>query len=45
MKAAVIHEYGDSNVFKHEDVAMPEPGATEVLVKVHTQALTLLIAR
>ena len=35
MKAAVIHEYGDSNVFKHEDVAMPEPGATEVLVKVH----------
>lgn len=35
MKAAVIHEYGDNTVFKHEDVAIPEPGATEVLVKVH----------
>ena len=35
MKAAVIHGYGDSTVFKYEDVAMPEPGAAEVLVKVH----------
>ena len=35
MKAEVIHGYGDSTVFKYEDVAMPEPGAAEVLVKVH----------
>ena len=35
MKAAVIHEYGDAKVFKHEDIAIPEPGADEVLVKVH----------
>ena len=35
MKAAVIHEYGDATIFKHEDIAIPEPGADEVLVKVH----------
>ena len=35
MKAAVIRAYGDATVFKHEDIATPEPGADEVLVKVH----------
>ena len=35
MKAAVIREYGDATVFKSEDIPTPEPGDTEVLVKVH----------
>lgn len=34
MRAAVIHEYGDSSVLKNETVAVPEPGDDEVLVKV-----------
>lgn len=35
MKAAVIHEYGDSKIFKNEEVAVPEPASDEVRVKVH----------
>ena len=35
MKAAIIHEYGDARVFKYEEIAIPEPGSDEVLVKVH----------
>ncbi|XP_031561884.1 uncharacterized protein LOC116297740 [Actinia tenebrosa] len=33
MKAAVIHEYGDSSKFCYEDVAIPEPRKGEVLIK------------
>lgn len=35
MKAIVIREFGPPNVMKLEDVAMPEPGPGEVLIKVH----------
>src|SRR4030095_7941697 len=34
MKAVVVHEYGSPEVMKLEDVPMPEPGLTQVLVKV-----------
>lgn len=35
MKSVVINEYGDNAVLKFADVERPEPGAGEVLVKVH----------
>ena len=34
MKAAVIHEFGDVDVLKYEEVATPEPKPGYVLVKV-----------
>ncbi len=34
MKAAVIHEFGAEDVLKYEDVARPEPGAGDVVIKV-----------
>src|SRR5262249_52670267 len=34
MKAVVAHEYGAPEVLKFEDVARPEPGADEALVRV-----------
>ena len=34
MKAAVIHEFGDVDVLKYEDVTTPTPRAGQVLVKV-----------
>jgi hypothetical protein len=34
MKAVQIHEYGDVDVLKYEDVERPEPQAGEVLVRV-----------
>lgn len=34
MKAAVIREFGGPEVFRYEDVAQPEPGPGEVVVKV-----------
>ena len=34
MKAAVIHEFGDFDVLKHEEVATPRPKPGNVLVKV-----------
>jgi len=34
MKAAVIHGFGEPDVFRYEDVEQPEPGVGEVLVKV-----------
>ena len=34
MKAIVIREFGSPEVMKLEDVAMPDPGTTQVLVKV-----------
>ena len=35
MKAIVIREFGGPNVMKLEEVATPEPGPGEVLIKVH----------
>ena len=35
MKAAVIHQYGDNDVVRLADLPCPEPGAGEVLVRVH----------
>ncbi len=34
MKAATIHQFGGFEVFRYEDVATPEPGPGEILVKV-----------
>ncbi|MBU0718700.1 MAG: zinc-binding dehydrogenase [Planctomycetes bacterium] len=34
MKAAVIHKFGDPDVFSYEDVPQPEPGDGEVVVRV-----------
>ena len=34
MRAAVIHQYGDENVVRVEDVATPEPGEGEVRIRV-----------
>ncbi len=34
MKAAVIHEFGDADVLRYEDVATPEPKPGHVLIKV-----------
>jgi NADPH:quinone reductase-like Zn-dependent oxidoreductase len=35
MKAIVLHEHGGPEVLSYEEVERPEPGAGEVLVKVH----------
>jgi NADPH:quinone reductase-like Zn-dependent oxidoreductase len=35
LKAIVIREFGGPNVMKLEEVATPEPGSGEVLIKVH----------
>ena len=34
MKAAVIHEFGNFDVFQYQEVPTPEPRAGHVLVKV-----------
>ncbi|MHC4695338.1 MAG: quinone oxidoreductase family protein [Planctomycetota bacterium] len=34
MKAAVIHGFGEPELFRYEDIESPEPGAGEVIVKV-----------
>src|SRR3954453_20990125 len=34
MKAMRLHEYGGPDVLRYEDLARPEPGAREVLVRV-----------
>ncbi|HLF70830.1 MAG TPA: zinc-binding dehydrogenase [Dehalococcoidia bacterium] len=39
MKAAVIHEYGDEDVFRYEDAPDPSPGPDEVLIKIRAAAL------
>jgi NADPH:quinone reductase-like Zn-dependent oxidoreductase len=35
MHAIVVHEFGESDQLKYEEVARPTPGAGEVLVRVH----------
>jgi NADPH:quinone reductase-like Zn-dependent oxidoreductase len=39
MKAVRIHGYGDVETLKYEDVALPEPGAAEVRLRVHAAAV------
>lgn len=34
MKASVIHEFGEPEVFRYEDVAEPRPGPGEIVIKV-----------
>ncbi|MEA2078370.1 MAG: zinc-binding alcohol dehydrogenase family protein [Pseudomonadota bacterium] len=34
MKAAVIHQFGDADVLKYEDIATPKPPPGHILVKV-----------
>ena len=34
MKSIIVHEYGEPEVMKLEDVPIPEPGDTQVLVKI-----------
>ena len=34
MKASVMHEFGDFDVVKYEDIATPEPKPGHVLIKV-----------
>ena len=34
MKAIRFHQYGDTSVLRHEDVATPEPAAGQVLIRV-----------
>ncbi len=34
MKASVMHEFGDFDVMKYEDIATPEPKPGHVLIKV-----------
>ena len=34
MKAIVIHQFGDANVLKYEDIATPKPKPGHILVKV-----------
>jgi NADPH2:quinone reductase len=43
MKAAVFHEYGPPDVLKYEDVALPEPRAGEVRIKVHAATVNRVL--
>jgi len=40
MKAIVVHEFGPPDVMKFEEIATPEPGEGEVLVRVGLFLLT-----
>ena len=42
MKAIIINEYGDNQVVQLVDAARPEPGAGELLVKVHAAGVNPL---
>jgi NADPH:quinone reductase-like Zn-dependent oxidoreductase len=42
MKAVVLHENGDLNCLKIEDVADPEPRSNEVVIRMHSAALNHL---
>lgn len=44
MKAVQIHEYGDVDVLKYEDVGRPEPQGGEVLVRVRAAGINLVDA-
>ena len=38
MKAWTMHQYGDPDVVKLEDVPTPKPGASDVLVRIESAA-------
>lgn len=42
MKAIQIHEYGDADVLKYEDVERPEPRTGDVLVRVRAAGVNLV---
>jgi NADPH2:quinone reductase len=42
MKAIRIHEYGDPEVLRYEELATPEPGKGEVLVKIEAAGLNFI---
>ena len=39
MKAVIFHEHGGLEVLRHEEVKTPEPGADEVLIRVHASTI------
>ena len=39
MKAMTIHQYGDPDVFRLEELPKPSPASGEVLVKVHAVSI------
>ncbi|ELY89510.1 alcohol dehydrogenase zinc-binding domain-containing protein [Natrialba hulunbeirensis JCM 10989] len=39
MDAMVITDFGDTDVFEHRDADRPEPGPTELLVRVHASSV------
>src|SRR5438552_15416575 len=39
MKAVVIHETGNPDVLRYEEVERPEPGEGQVLIKVHAASV------
>lgn len=41
MKAIVIHEPGDPEVLRLEEVETPEPGAEEILIRVGAAGSTM----
>jgi NADPH:quinone reductase len=42
MKAIRVHEFGGLDVLKYEDVAKPEPGASEVRVKIEATGVNFI---
>lgn len=43
MKAIVLHEYGDPDVLRFEEVATPEPGPGELLIKVNNVSVNVTL--
>ena len=39
MQAMVMHETGDPDVLRYEEIDRPEPGDGEVLIKVHAASV------
>ena len=39
MQAVVMHETGDADVLRYEEIDRPEPGDGEVLIKVHVASV------
>lgn len=39
MKAIRIHEFGNPDVLKYEDIAIPTPGSGELLIKIHAAGM------
>ncbi len=43
MKAAGIHEFGDVDVLKHEDIETPKPKPGHILIKVLAAEVTRIL--